>query len=91
LYDKAQISGGYTSSKALDNLLFKTDEDFSATTKIMLRAVKFIGGDLVLPLTTHDISDTATWGIKPQRLQYLLQTANDLQLIFYTYKELAGQ
>jgi peptidoglycan/xylan/chitin deacetylase (PgdA/CDA1 family) len=91
LYDKTQIHSGYISSKALDNTLFKKDEDFMAAVDIMLRTVKFIGGNYVLPLTTHDISDTASYGIKPQRLEYLLKTANDLQLVFYTYKDLAGQ
>jgi peptidoglycan/xylan/chitin deacetylase (PgdA/CDA1 family) len=88
LYDKTQIRSGYISSKAIDNTLFKKDEDFMAAVDIMLRTVKFIGGNLVLPLTTHDISDTASYGIKPQRLEYLLKTANDLQLVFYTYKDL---
>jgi hypothetical protein len=91
LYDKTQISGGFHSSKALDNTLFERDEDFRAAVDMMLRTVKFIGGNLVLPLTTHDISDTASWGIKPQRLEYFLQTANDLQLNFYTYRDLAGK
>jgi len=91
LYDKAQIRNGYISSKAIDNTLFKKDEDFMAAIDIILRTVKLIGGDYVLPLTTHDISDTASYGIKPQRLEYLLKTANDLQLVFYTYKDLAGQ
>jgi len=91
LYDKTQIQNGFISSKALDNILFNKDEDFMAAVDIMFKTVKFIGGDLVLPLTTHDISNTASWGIKPERLRYLLQTANDLQLVFYTYKDLAGQ
>jgi len=88
LYDKTQIRNGYISSKAIDNTLFKKEEDFMAAVDIMFRTVKFIGGGLVLPLTTHDISDTASYGIKPQRLEYLLKTANDLQLVFYTYKDL---
>jgi len=91
LYNKTQIRSGFISSKAIDNTLFKKDEDFKTAVDIMLRTVKFIGGDLVLPLTTHNISNTASWGIKPERLEYLLQTANDLQLVFYTYRDLARQ
>ena len=87
-YDRETIREGYSSSKALDNILFKQDEEFEALIDLMLRAVKFVGGNLILPLTTHDISDTADWGIKPRRLIYLLQTANDLQLNFYRYKDL---
>jgi len=88
LYDRTQIRSGYISSKALDNTLYKKDEDFMSAVDIMFRTVKFIGGNYVLPLTTHDISDTAGYGIKPHRLEYLLKTANDLQLVFYTYKDL---
>jgi len=91
LYDKTKIQSGFISSKAIDNTLFEKDEDFRSAVDIMLRTVKFIGGDLVLPLTSHDISNTAAWGIKPERLEYLLQTANDLQLVFYTYKDLVDR
>ena len=91
LYEKTQIQSGYISSKAIDNTLYAKNEDFTAAVDIMLRTLKFIGEGFVLPLTTHTISDTASWGIKPQRLQYLLQTANDLQLVFYTYKDLVDR
>ena len=87
VYDRALVRGAYISSRALDTILFKQDEDFEAAVDVMFRTVKFIGGDMILPLTTHDISDTAQWGIKPRRLQYLLQSANDLQLRFYLYRD----
>ncbi|GHT94555.1 hypothetical protein FACS1894141_1450 [Spirochaetia bacterium] len=85
LYTIDTITGGYIRSRAIDNILFKTDEDFEALITIMLRTAKFTGG--ILPLTTHDISDTADWGIKPQRLDYLLKTAQDLGLKFYRYSD----
>ena len=88
VYDRASIREGYSSSKALDNILFKQDKDFEATVDIMFRTIKFIGENLILPLTTHIISDDADWGIKPHRLRYLLQSANDLQLNYYRYKDL---
>jgi len=88
LYDRISIREGYSSSKALDNILFVQDGFFKSTVDIMFRTVKFLGGNLILPLTTHDISDNADWGITPYRLRYLLQTANDLRLKFYRYKDL---
>ena len=88
LYERTSIREGFSSSKALDNILFKKDEDFEAAIDIMFRTVMFIGGDLILPLTTHIISDDADWGIKPHRLRYLLESAKDLQLNFYRYKDL---
>ena len=87
LYSSAVIREGQISSRAIDTILFKKDEDFKAMIDIMLRTLKFIGGDLILPLTSHDISDTAVWGITPHRLEYLLQSANDLQLNFYRYRD----
>ncbi|MDR1955493.1 MAG: polysaccharide deacetylase family protein [Treponema sp.] len=87
VYDSETIRSGYISSKALDNILYKKDEDFEALVTSMLRTLKFIGGDLILPLTTHDISDTADWGITPRRLEYVLQTAQDLRLRFYRYQD----
>jgi peptidoglycan/xylan/chitin deacetylase (PgdA/CDA1 family) len=76
---------GYIISKAIDNTLYKNDGEFRAIVTLMLRTVKFTGG--VLSLTTHDISDTAAWGIKPARLEYLLKTAQELGLRFYVYRD----
>jgi len=88
VYDRVSVREGYSSSKALDNILFKRDEDFELVVDHMFRTIKFIGGNLILPLTTHTISDDADWGIKPDRLRYLLEAANKLQLNFYRYKDL---
>ena len=82
------IQNGFIFSKSVDNVLFTRDDDFITMIDTMLRTVKFIGGNLVLPITTHNISDTGDWGIKPRRLEYILQTANDLQLHFYRYKDI---
>ena len=91
LYDSEAIRKGFIISKAIDTILFKTEEEFDAIIRLMFSTVKFIGGDLVLPLTTHDISDTASWGIKPRRLEYLLKTANDMKLNFYRFKDFLGK
>lgn len=87
VYDRESIGEGYISSTAIDNILYKQDEDFELRIQTMLRTVKFIGPGRILPLTTHTISDTADWGIKPRRLDYLLQTAKDLKLHFYRYQD----
>jgi len=84
-YDKIDIQNGFIFSKSVDNVLFSQDDDFMTMIDVMLRTVKFIGHDLILPLTSHNISDTDDWGIKPRRLEYILQTAGDLQLNFYRY------
>lgn len=86
-YDRTAIRDGLVLSRSVDNIFFETDDDFMATIDIMLRTLKFIGQDLILPLSSHIISDNAGWGIKPHRLEYILQTASDLQLNFYRYSD----
>ena len=89
VYGKADIiQNGFVLSRSIDNVTYKKDEHFMAEIDIMLRVLKFTGRGLILPLTSHIIANTADWGIKPRRLEYLLQTANDLQLHFYRYRDI---
>jgi peptidoglycan/xylan/chitin deacetylase (PgdA/CDA1 family) len=89
LYSKEQIGNRYISSRAIDNTVIPYDEDFYRAVNLMLKTVKFIDKNLVLPLTTHDISASAQWGISPRRLEFLLKTASDLGLAFYCYGDFA--
>ncbi|MDR1128036.1 MAG: polysaccharide deacetylase, partial [Treponema sp.] len=88
LYDSGGISSAHIISKAVDNTVIKGEENFDRLVGVMLRTAGFL--DMVLPLTSHDISDDALWGITPRRLEYLLKTALDLQLRFYVYRDFAG-
>ena len=85
LYDVDSISNSFIVSTAIDNILYRDDAEFKRLLTMMLRTAKFLGG--VLPLTTHDISDTAAWGIKTCRLLFLLQTAQGLNLNFYRFSD----
>ncbi|MHC6204568.1 polysaccharide deacetylase family protein [Breznakiellaceae bacterium SP9] len=89
LYRPEDIQRGYITSKAIDNLLFRTDEDFEFMLDSVLRTVKFMGGTWVLPLTTHTISESADWGISPQRLERLLCKVKELKLQWYRYSDFA--
>ena len=89
LYSEAEIRRGYISSRAIDNTVIPSDDDFYRAVTLMLRTVKFIDKKLVLPLTTHDISAAADWGISPRRLEYLLKTADELGLVFYCFSDFA--
>jgi len=91
LYNSGEIRNNFISSRAIDTILFREDEAFIRAMNIMLRTVKFIGGDLVLPITTHEISEDAAWGITAQRLDFLLEEINKLQLNFYTFNDFAGR
>ena len=87
LFSSDEIRNNFISSRAIDTILFREDAAFTRAINIMLRTVKFIGGDLVLPITTHEISDDAPWGITAQRLAFLLEEINNLQLNFYTLSD----
>ncbi|MDR2404559.1 MAG: polysaccharide deacetylase family protein [Spirochaetaceae bacterium] len=85
VYNPETIRQGYIGSISIDNILYENDADFYRTIGLMLRITKFIGGDTIIPMTTHDISGAAGWGISPVRLEYLLQNAAALKLRFYRY------
>jgi peptidoglycan/xylan/chitin deacetylase (PgdA/CDA1 family) len=83
-YNSEITTGEYIVSKAIDNIVYPDDDVFENEISLILLAAKFTGFHVV-PFTTHDISDTAHWGIKPERLEFLLKTAQKLKLRFYTY------
>jgi peptidoglycan/xylan/chitin deacetylase (PgdA/CDA1 family) len=85
IYNGDAIKNSYISSKSIDNTIYKKDDEFKTAITMMLRTAKFLGG--ILPLTTHTIADDAAWGIKPDRLEYILQSAADLKLKFYRYSD----
>jgi len=89
LYSEAEIRRGYISSRAIDNTVIPSDADFYRLVNLMFKTAKFLDKKLVLPLTTHDISASADWGISPRRLEYLLKTANDMGLAFYRFSDFA--
>jgi hypothetical protein len=89
VYNEEAVRAGVISSRAIDNTIIKGDELFDRYVALMFRTLKFLGGDGILPLTTHDISETAPWGISPRRLEYTLKTARDLNLKFYRYRDFA--
>ena len=88
LYTEDKIRSSYISSRAIDNTVIRGDEDYERIVKSMLRSVKFLEGDQILPLTSHDIS-FAAWAINPQRLEILFKSAIELGLKFYRYSDFA--
>ena len=88
IYDLYEISSAFISSRAIDNTVLRTDENFDRIVTSMLRTVKFLDNNWVLPLTSHDISE-ASWAITPRRLEFLLDMAVDLRLNFYRYRDIS--
>ena len=89
LYREDEIRSAFIASRSIDNTVIRGEENFNREIRLMLRTVKFLDSPLVLPLTTHDISDTAEWGISRRRLEFLLKTASELALAFYRYSDFA--
>jgi peptidoglycan/xylan/chitin deacetylase (PgdA/CDA1 family) len=87
LYDEAVVRSGFISSRAIDNIVISGEENFNRLTNSMLRTLKFLENGMILPLTTHEISDSASWGITPRRLEFLLKTAKDLDLVYYRFRD----
>ncbi|MFP3091115.1 polysaccharide deacetylase family protein [Treponema sp. TIM-1] len=90
IYRKEKING-YIASTALDNILFKEDSQFEQDLFFMLFTTKFLGKDHIASFTTHDISDTAQWGIKPARLEYLFKIMQEFNLKFYRFSDLTEE
>ena len=91
IYTGSEIQNSFILSKGIDNIFFEDDDEFKAAIAIMLRTVKFLERDFILPLTTHAICGHAGWGITPRRLEYLLQTARDLRLRFFRFSDFATE
>ena len=83
--DSRTLRGGYFVSTAIDNIIFPDEARFKNDIRLILLAAKFIG-NIIVPFTTHDIADAVQWGIAPGRLEFLLRTARELRLNFYTYR-----
>ena len=83
--DSRTLRSGYFVSTAIDNIIFPDEARFRNDMRLILLAAKFTGNTIV-PFTTHDIADAVQWGITPGRLDFLLGTARELRLNFYTYR-----
>ena len=86
-YNLQTIGNGYIISKSIDNITYKTNEEFEKGISLLLLIAKFTD-NIFLPLTTHTISDTVSWGISASRLEFLINKTNELKLKFYTYREI---
>jgi len=86
IYDKNDIRSSYIVSRAIDNTVLQRDDYFYYTIRMMLRTVKFMDRNWVLPMTSHNISN-GSWAIRHIRLEYLLKTTAELGLKFYKYND----
>jgi peptidoglycan/xylan/chitin deacetylase (PgdA/CDA1 family) len=85
LYTKDEIkSGGFIDSVSIDNTYFRSETHFQNTIDRMLGRTK--NEERIIVLTTHGINN-ARWGITPERLEYVLQKAQEYGLAFYRFTD----
>jgi peptidoglycan/xylan/chitin deacetylase (PgdA/CDA1 family) len=83
-----ELAGGFIPSKSIDFNKYNSSEAFRKDIRNMFMTIKFLGDGFVIPLTTHTIHPADTgWCIRPDDLDYLLKTGQDLKLRFYRYND----
>jgi len=86
LYTGDRIGSAHIISIAIDNTVLQGEDNFDRTILTMLRTVKFLDKNWIVPMTSHDISNAA-WAIRQRRLEFLLGAITDLKLKFYLYSD----
>lgn len=86
VHSKADLRHGFVEAYSIDNIHFETDEEFQAKIDQILQELSDNVG-AVTCLYSHAI-DVGDWCVKPERLEYLFQKADEHGLKFYTFKEL---
>ncbi|ULQ59642.1 polysaccharide deacetylase family protein [Brucepastera parasyntrophica] len=86
IYEKDRMKNTYIASISIDNIVYKNNREYERNISRMLKLAKMKENNIV-PITSHRIDDS-DWGITPERLEYLLRSCKELNLRFYTYKDL---
>lgn len=86
LMPKEKLKKGYVEAKPIDNEYFSSELQFRWVINKMLYEARFNEGTVV-SMYTHGV-EWGDWCITPPRLEYILKKAKELNLEFYTYKEL---
>ena len=85
-YEIADMKHGFINSKSIDNVYYN-DIEFQQFIDEALQMAK-ASEDVIITLTSHQISSTPHWGITPEKLEYLLKKGKEYGLTFYRYNEL---
>jgi len=84
LYAKEEMKSGLIDSTTIDNICYMSEIKFQ---KLIMKVVKYAKKyGKIIGLTSHQISDT-DWGIKPERLEYILKKCQEYGLTFYRFKD----
>lgn len=86
LNSKEDLKTGLVEARCIDNANFDSDLRFKLTINKMLYEARWSEGTVVA-LYSHGI-EAGEWCITPERLEYVLKRAKQLDLEFYTFQEL---
>lgn len=83
---KEDLKNGLVEARCIDNANFESDIRFKLIINKMLYEARWSEGTVVA-LYSHGI-EAGEWCITPERLEYILKRAKQLDLEFYTFNEL---
>ena len=84
-YTLEEMKHGFVDSMSIDNIRYKSEVSFKLMIDNRLSIAK--KNKSIALLTSHQIS-SEDWGITTERLEYLLNRGQEMELKFFTYKEL---
>lgn len=85
--NKHALRGGFVESLSLDNVNYKSQEEYEEGITEILTELKE-GKANVISMYSHGISEGGDWCVGPDRLRFLFEKAHELDLQFYTFQYL---
>ena len=86
VYKINEMTRRFVYSKSIDNITYRSTDRFQNVITQLLNSAKANPGTVVL-LTSHNIGN-GDWEITAERLEFILKKANELNLTFYTFRDL---
>lgn len=86
-YYKETVPGGFIEARSIDNGSFESEEQYQKTINDYLDILCACNDGSVTVMFSHAI-DGGQWCITPERIEYLIQKAQERGLEFYTFKDL---
>ncbi len=87
IHPKCDLRHGFIEAMPIDNYYYPTQESFETAIDSVLNEVSQTKG-VVVCLYSHSVDDGGDWCIAWDKLEYLLKKAQEMNLQFYTFKEL---
>lgn len=86
LHQKISFKNAFVESKSIDNVNYQSDEEYEKTVIDILQQARD-NKRAISSFYSHAIGG-GDWNVSEERLEFLLKTAKEYGLKFYTYKDL---